>query len=148
MSNISFSHGVFKRLILQTRKNQGLFGKGLKHCVQRKECWEPVFSPYPAMFSPVSKTNFIIRFSYNLSSVNALNSEKFKILSFGIDLEITSSSFACFMSEIPNSKKLQTTTEIWLLQVFKIQCAKKTLWKKVKLLILFSNSFFSPKVFK
>ena len=25
-----FSHSVFKRLVLQTRKNQGLFGKGLK----------------------------------------------------------------------------------------------------------------------
>ena len=29
MSNFSFSHGVFKRLELHTRKNQGLFGKGL-----------------------------------------------------------------------------------------------------------------------
>ena len=28
-SNFSFSHNVFKRLVLQTRKNQGLFGKGL-----------------------------------------------------------------------------------------------------------------------
>ena len=28
-SNSSFFHIVFKRLILQTRKNQGLFGKGL-----------------------------------------------------------------------------------------------------------------------
>ena len=28
-SNFSFSHCVFKRLVLQTRKNQGLFGKGL-----------------------------------------------------------------------------------------------------------------------
>ena len=28
-SNFSFSYSVFKRLILQTRKNQGLFGKGL-----------------------------------------------------------------------------------------------------------------------
>ena len=27
--NFSFSHCVFKRLVLQTRKNQGLFGKGL-----------------------------------------------------------------------------------------------------------------------
>ena len=27
-SNFSFSDNVFKRLILQTRKNQGLFGKG------------------------------------------------------------------------------------------------------------------------
>ena len=29
MSNLSSSHSVFKRLVLQTRKNQGLFGKGL-----------------------------------------------------------------------------------------------------------------------
>ena len=28
-SNFSFSHSVFKRLLLQTRKNQGLFGEGL-----------------------------------------------------------------------------------------------------------------------
>ena len=28
-TNFSFSHSVFKRLALQTRKNQGLFGKGL-----------------------------------------------------------------------------------------------------------------------
>ena len=31
MSNFSFSHSAFKRLLLQTRKNQGLFGKGLKN---------------------------------------------------------------------------------------------------------------------
>ena len=29
-SNFSFSHSVFKRLLLQTYKNQGQFGKGLK----------------------------------------------------------------------------------------------------------------------
>ena len=29
-SNFSFSHRVFKRLVLQTGKSQGLFGKGLK----------------------------------------------------------------------------------------------------------------------
>ena len=29
MSNFSFSNSVFKRLLLQTRTNQGLFGKGL-----------------------------------------------------------------------------------------------------------------------
>ena len=27
--NFSFCRSVFKRLVLQTRKNQGLFGKGL-----------------------------------------------------------------------------------------------------------------------
>ena len=29
-SNFSISNSVFKRLVLQTRKNQGFFGKGLK----------------------------------------------------------------------------------------------------------------------
>ena len=29
-SNFSFSHSVFESLLLQTRKNQGLFGKGLR----------------------------------------------------------------------------------------------------------------------
>ena len=29
-SNFSISHSVFNRLILQTRKKQGLFGEGLK----------------------------------------------------------------------------------------------------------------------
>ena len=33
MSNFSFSRSVFKRLELQTRKNQGLFGKGLKEYI-------------------------------------------------------------------------------------------------------------------
>ena len=30
MSNFSFSHGVFKRIVPQTRKSEGLFGRGLK----------------------------------------------------------------------------------------------------------------------
>ena len=29
-SNFSFSHSVFKRLVLQTHENQGLLGKGLE----------------------------------------------------------------------------------------------------------------------
>ena len=29
MSNFSFSHSVFKRLVLQTHKNKGMFSKGL-----------------------------------------------------------------------------------------------------------------------
>ena len=32
-SNSSFSHSVFKRLVLQTHKNKGLFGKGLMMCM-------------------------------------------------------------------------------------------------------------------
>ena len=30
-SKFAFSHSVFKRLVLQTRKNKGLFGKRLNH---------------------------------------------------------------------------------------------------------------------
>ena len=30
MSNFSFSRNVFERLVVQTHKNQGLFGKGLR----------------------------------------------------------------------------------------------------------------------
>ena len=36
MSNFSFSHSVFKRHIPETRKNQGLFGKGLS---KAESCW-------------------------------------------------------------------------------------------------------------
>ena len=35
-SNFSFSHSVFNRLVLQTRKNQGLFGKGLSTIGKRQ----------------------------------------------------------------------------------------------------------------
>ena len=36
-SNFSFSLSVFKRFVLQTRKNQGLFGKGLSFgCTDRQ----------------------------------------------------------------------------------------------------------------
>ena len=34
MSNVSFSHSVFKRLVPQTCKNKGLFGKGLSGTVR------------------------------------------------------------------------------------------------------------------
>ena len=46
-------YGVFKRLVLHTRKNQGLFAKGLnepgkeafpRHSGKRKKCWKRAFS--------------------------------------------------------------------------------------------------------
>ena len=33
-SNFSFSHSVFKKFVLQTHKDQGLFGKGLNFSFQ------------------------------------------------------------------------------------------------------------------
>ena len=44
-SNFSFSHIVFKRLVLQTRKNQGLFGKGLRSSVDNYTT--PITTPTP-----------------------------------------------------------------------------------------------------
>ena len=47
-SNVSFSRSVFKRLVLQTRKNQGLLGKGLKQreTNNRKLKWETTSSHF------------------------------------------------------------------------------------------------------
>ena len=42
-SNFSFSHSVFKSLVLQTRKNRGLSGKGLIWCKGAKP---QVFNPF------------------------------------------------------------------------------------------------------
>ena len=49
MSNFSFSHSVFKRLVLQTRKNQGLFGIGLT----------PVFTDHGLKFSGFSTAGMV-----------------------------------------------------------------------------------------
>ena len=51
-SNFSFSHSVFKRLVLQTRKNQGLFGKGLNNDLLLGEC-NTILSAYIVLHSPI-----------------------------------------------------------------------------------------------
>ena len=63
-SNFSFFHSVFKRLILQTRKNQGLCGKGLKDFkiqIAYKTLWKKVkllkmrnFTFFPQCFPKAS----------------------------------------------------------------------------------------------
>ena len=59
-SNFSFSICVFKRLVRQTHKNQGLFGKALKavrknyfeNMVEKgRICWLQALSPFSTMFS-------------------------------------------------------------------------------------------------
>ena len=40
----SFSHSVFKRLVLQTCQNQGLYGKGLRNIVGEKMVVSSIFS--------------------------------------------------------------------------------------------------------
>ena len=50
MSNFSFSNNVFKKLVLQTRKSQGLFGKGLSSLTWQKtlceKYWLLVYLPF------------------------------------------------------------------------------------------------------
>ena len=49
----SFSHNVFKRFVLQTRKNQGLFGKGLKYIDNLKMYVFANWSKFPFYLSLV-----------------------------------------------------------------------------------------------
>ena len=61
-SNLSFSHSVFKRLVLQTRKNKGLFGKGSRSFAMVKMKYVPRshFNPLPHVpifWSSISAAN-------------------------------------------------------------------------------------------
>ena len=59
-SNFSFSHSVFKRLALQIRKNQGLFGKGLSYmyCLQMLPFWtKPKFCCLGEVYCTVPTLN-------------------------------------------------------------------------------------------
>ena len=53
-----------------------------KHCGKRRKCWLPAFSPFPTMFSFLSKTE-LISIEFVLLSANAFNLDKSKILLFG-----------------------------------------------------------------
>ena len=48
-SNFYFSLSVFKRLVLQTPKNQGLSGKGLKLLVEINPIFLWILNPLPDM---------------------------------------------------------------------------------------------------
>ena len=69
MSNFSFSHSVFKRHVLHTHKNQGLFGKGLTLYQTTKFTSIltlgniQVLLPFPTMLSNTSsqKNRFLIK---------------------------------------------------------------------------------------
>ena len=54
-SNFSFSHSVFKRLVLQTHKNQGLFGKGL---TAKLIPWRSVTNRFPGFSQTSTDTTF------------------------------------------------------------------------------------------
>ena len=51
------SHSVFKRLVLQTHKNQGLFGKGLNRVYMEKK----VKGFHTLGLQPMGKNGFLMR---------------------------------------------------------------------------------------
>ena len=68
-SNFSFYHQVFKRLVMQTCKKRGLVWEWVKnplkeacwkHSSKMRKCSQPAFSPFPTMFSTLSKNNSTI----------------------------------------------------------------------------------------
>ena len=91
-----------------------------KHCVKRRKFWQPAFYPFPTVFFTLIKTEIIILVAFNLSLVNAFNLVPLKVLPFG---ERLTHSLIHHFEIFLNSKKLQTTIEIWLLKDFKIQIA-------------------------
>ena len=53
-----------------------------KHCWKRRKCWFPAFSPFPTMFSLLSKGETISLAKLNMMSANASSLVQYKILSF------------------------------------------------------------------
>ena len=57
-----------------------------KHCGKRRKCCLPAFSPFPTMFSSLSRTNFRFFISFILLSANTFNLDEYKMLSFDKEL--------------------------------------------------------------
>ena len=66
-SNFSFSHSVYKRLVLQTHKNRGLFGKGLRVMRQfwfTKVCFAFILSLVHWLFFILIPANYHVMSGY------------------------------------------------------------------------------------
>ena len=69
----------------------------------------PAFSPFPTMFSTLLKTSFNFAVTFILSSANAFNLDKSKILSFG--KELTTSWFpTCVNTMISEERGMNLVT--------------------------------------
>ena len=64
-SNFSFSNRVFKRLVLQTRENQGLFGKGLKRSWEKEKIQLTILFSIPP---PLHNVFYPMKDKFNLVS--------------------------------------------------------------------------------
>ena len=143
-SNFSFSHGVFKGLVLQTRKNKGFSGKGLNmELVNKWQTTNLVFNIMAKSYLKGQKTlwekekllvasNF--SFSHGVFKGLVLQTRKNKGFSGkGLNMELVN--------------KWQTTNLVFNIMAKSYLKGQKTLWEKEKLLVA-SNFSFSHGVFK
>ena len=72
-------HFTTQSLLLPTLRK-----KPLENIVRKGE--NAAFSPFPTMFSTLSRTKIMIVATFNLSSANAFNLDQSRILSFGKEL--------------------------------------------------------------
>ena len=64
-SNLSFSHRVFKRLVPETRKNQGLFGKGLTRddltsIMHNEDALKPFFQSFALVLITYDQNSYFL----------------------------------------------------------------------------------------
>ena len=71
---------VFHITLTFNNLEEGGFGK---HCGKRRKCWKPAFSPFPTVFSTLSKGEILITTTFDFPSANAVNLVLSKNLLFG-----------------------------------------------------------------
>ena len=101
-----------------------------KQCRKRRKCCQPAFSSFPTMFSILSRTDFTIWITFNLSSANAFNLDWSEILSFGKELKKVPSNTV----ENTSLSTLSSTTSIQVLS-----CSSSFFFLKFVLLSFFHN---------
>ena len=65
---------------------------------ERTKCWLPTYSPLPKMFFTISRINFIILATNNLSSANTFNKDQSKNLLFDKYLTLSQTSPGFYVS--------------------------------------------------
>ena len=117
-SNFSFSHSVFKRLLLQTRKNQGLFGKGLSH-IQLNRHVENSRKSF-GLCQPVHSTLSSIHRACLISFLSVLQEAWRKVVSTAVLLGIPTPAFSTalaffdgYRSERLPANLLQVTSTLY-----------------------------------
>ena len=117
MSNFSFSHSVFKRLVLQTRKKQDLFGKGLSCNVLSQNGFNMEQSKillfgnvYPITFTGLSFMNSSTTSSQALSALLASSSSTLTTPTVTATNQNSSTSMPSIVNQVEQAPPSSQTT--------------------------------------